>query len=409
MGYVRLLRSRPVLVLWAARSLAALGERVASVAVIWSVYASTGSVSLMGLVSAVESLPYVVLGVTGRRLIVRFSSPRALSGLEGARAAVAVGLPFLWSPDGSGLAVLLLGMLLLGVLGALFDPNMDALVPALTEVELVQPVTGLFDLTGRIAHVVGRSCAGLLLTVFPKVQLFALNGAAFAVSALALGWSARAGVTAAEPRSPTDGASPRTVPARSLLRRHPRVALAVGVHALVPLTSAAVTVGLPVVLAGRGGADAGRYGLVTAMAGIGALVGNPLAGRLRPRNWFALCCAAWVVDGAAAVGMATAEGLPGMALMSFVTGAAAPVGAVTLRARLGRFPAAERVRLMTVEHTAVRLGSVAGILAVPVLVGMSPRGSFLVVGSVIAVTALAASAVPAGRGRGVPAPQVVVR
>ncbi|MFD8978472.1 MFS transporter [Streptomyces sp. NPDC059564] len=177
MQHLRLLRRRPVLVLWLAQSLSVLGDRLYVLAVMWVVYAATDSASLMGLVAGAESLPYVTLGTVGRRLVSRFSSYRALAWVDGARAAVAVALPFLWSPDARGIALLLAGVLLLGTLGALFDPNLAALVPDLVEADQVQQINGLLDLTGRIARIAGSADISLLLLFVSEVQLFTLNGA----------------------------------------------------------------------------------------------------------------------------------------------------------------------------------------------------------------------------------------
>ncbi len=401
MEYLRLLRKPPVLMLWLARGLSVIGERVYGVAVIWSIYASTGSASLMGLVAVLESAPYVVLGTLGRRAVARFSSCRALAGLDAVRAAVAVALPFLWSPDSRGTCVLFAGVLLLGVLAALFDPNLEALVPALADREHVQQVTGLFDLTGRIALITGRASAGLLLLVFSKIQLFVFNGVAFAVSAVALGLLSRYGSVAAG-RQPVSAKS--SVRARPLLRAHPHVGLAIGVYGLVPLCSAATTVGMPVLLATRYGAGAGVYGLVTAAVGVGALAGNPLAGNWRPTGWLAVCCYAWAVDGVATACMGLVGRVSALGLLSALTGLVAPVAAVTLRARLGAFPPAERLRLMAVEHTATRLGSMAGILLLPLLIGVSPRGSFVAAGATVTALAIGVHALSTRIPRPGPAP-----
>ncbi|MFI1801228.1 MFS transporter [Streptomyces sp. NPDC020379] len=400
MEYLRLLRKPTVLGLWLARGLSVIGERLYGVAVMWSVYASTGSASLMGLVAVLESAPYVVLGTLGRRLVARFSSCRALAWLDAARAAVTAALPFLWSPDTRGTCVLFAVVLLLGILGALFAPNLEALVPGLAEEGRVHQVTGLFDLTARIALITGRASAGLLLLVVSRIELFVCDGAAFAVSAVALGLLARnGGAPAARPTAARP--SPR---ARPLLRSHPRVGLAIGVYGLLPLCSAATTVGMPVLLATRYGAGAGVYGLLTAAVGVGALIGNPLAGHWRPTGWFAVCCGAWAVDGVATACMGLVGRVSTLGLLSALTGLVAPLAAVSLRARLGRFPPAERVRLMAVEHTATHLGSMAGIMLLPLVIRVSPRGSFLTAGATVAVLAAGAHALSTRFLRTAPAP-----
>ncbi|WP_367134248.1 MULTISPECIES: hypothetical protein [Streptomyces] len=181
-----------------------------------------------------------------------------------------------------------------------------------------------------------------------------------------------------------------------LLRQRPGIGMAIGVHGLLPFCAAAGTIGLPALLAdghdagSGGGSGAGAYGLITAVSGIGALIGNPVAGALRPRAWLVVCCAAWTVDGLATACVAAAGSVPAFALLFLLSGLAAPLGTVTIRARLGTYALAERLRLMAVEHTATRTGGVAAILLLPPLVDASPRGAFLVAGTVVVLPTAAA-------------------
>ncbi|MBZ6475405.1 MFS transporter [Streptomyces griseocarneus] len=391
MSYLRLLRQRSVLVLWLAQSLSVLGDRLYALAVMWVVYAATGSASLMGLVAVVESLPYIVLGTVGRHAVARFSTFGRLAWVDAARALVAVALPFLWSPDVWGVALLLVGVLLLGTLGALFDPNLGALVPDLVEPSRVQQVTGLFDLTGRIARIAGPASIGLLLLVVSEVQLFALNGITFAVSAVALGWLARRYATAAGSEEvERSGRARPAARAWPTVRAHPRVGLAIGLHGVALFCSAVTAVGMPALLATRYGTGAAVYGLVTAAVGIGALLGNPLASNRRSGGWLGVYCAAWAVQGVATACMGLALSLPALVLLATVTGLVTPATSVTLRAHLGAFAPAERLRLMSVDQTVIRAGGTAGMLLLPFLVDASPRGAFVVGGVVVAGVALGA-------------------
>ncbi|MBO0656275.1 MFS transporter [Streptomyces triculaminicus] len=391
MSYLRLLRQRSVLVLWLAQSLSVLGDRLYALSVMWVVYAATGSASLMGLVAVVESLPYVVLGTAGRHAVARFSTFGRLAWVDAARALVAVTLPFLWSPDAPGVALLLVGVLLLGTLGALFDPNLGALVPDLVEPARVQQVTGLFDLTGRIARIAGPASIGLLLLVVSEVQLFALNGVTFAVSAVALGWLARRyAMTAGGEEADRPGGARPSARAWPTIRAHPRVGLAIGLHGVALFCSAVTAVGMPALLADRYGAGAAVYGLVTAAVGVGALLGNPLASNRRSSGWMGIYCAAWVVQGVATGCMGLVRSLPVLVLLAGVTGLVTPATSVTLRARLGAFAPAERLRLMSVDQTLIRAGGTAGMLLLPFLVDASPRGAFVVGGVIVAGSALGA-------------------
>lgn len=286
MGYLRLLRRPRILVLWSSMALSVLGDRLYGLAVMWVVYAATGSASLMGLVAVVESLPYILLGSAGRTVVARFASYPALAWLDFGRAVVAFAVPVLWSPDTAGFVVLLVLVLLLGALGALFDPNLGALVPDVVEPDEVRQVTGLLDLTTRIAAIAGPGSVGLLLLAMDEVQLFAVDAATFLVSAVALGWLGRRAVH----RRKVTGPAQRPVAMRvwPLVRRQPRVGLAIGIHGVGLFVAAVSAVGLPALLAVRLGQGAAGYGLVLAAIGVGALVGNLVVGNLTTGSWLGL-------------------------------------------------------------------------------------------------------------------------
>ena len=149
----------------------------------WIAWQKSGA-GAMGLVAIAESLPYIVLGTVGRKAMERFAALRALAWVDAVRMLLVAALPWTWHVFGT--EGLLISAALLGVGGALFDPNLGALVPDLVKPDEVQAVSGLMDLTGRIARVAGPGSAGILLAVMPMTGLFWLDSATFAVSAVAL-------------------------------------------------------------------------------------------------------------------------------------------------------------------------------------------------------------------------------
>lgn len=411
MGYLGLLRQRPVLVLWSSAALSVVGDRLYGLAVMWVVYASTGSASLMGLVAVVESLPYIVIGSVGRGLMARFSSFGALGVVDAARAVTVCTVPLLWSPDRTGLVVLLVLVAVLGTLGAVFDPNLGGLVPGLVEPGQVRQVTALLDLTTRLAAIAGPGCVGLILLVVSDVQLFALDGFTFAVSALALWWlrahtrrTADREVTDRGLTPPVPGGRTAEVAAGPVLRRQPDVAVAIGLHGIGLFVAAVTAVGLPAVLAVRLGQGAAGYGLVLAAIGAGALTGNLIVGNVRVGRWLTVYCGAWVVTGLALVGISAASSLPVVLAFGFMSGLATPAAAVTLRTRLAGFGRAERLRLLTVDQTVIRSAGTVGMLTLPVAVDAAPAAAFAGAGVFLVVVALAAGLT----GRRVTARRVVV-
>jgi hypothetical protein len=112
-AYLRLLRHRRVGVLWAAQTLSVLGDRLYALALMWLVWQTTRSAVLMGLAAVAESVPYVVVGSFGRRILGRFASVGRLGWVDLARAVVAGSLPLVWHANGAGVAALMVIAILL--------------------------------------------------------------------------------------------------------------------------------------------------------------------------------------------------------------------------------------------------------------------------------------------------------
>ncbi|MFJ9952853.1 MFS transporter [Kitasatospora sp. NPDC091207] len=386
MRYVRLLRRGPVLLLWGAQTASVFGDRLYAMAVMWMAWEHAGA-GAMGLVAVAESVPYIVLGTVGRRGMDRFASLRALAAVDAARLVLVAGLPWAWSQfDTVGLVA---SAALLGVGGALFDPNLGAMVPDLVEREEVQAVSGLMDLTGRIARVAGPGAAGLLLAVMPLAGLFWTDAATFAVSALALVVLGR--LRRPVPAQVAPGASAAGVrpSAWSLVRTHPDTALVLAVHGL-GIFAGAVALAMPALLTARLDAGAAAYAAVLAGTGVGALTGNLVAGNVRlPGPLPALYCGAWAVSGLVLAATGLAESLAVLLVLSVVSGAVSPFLQIALSTHFALFPPAARRRLLTVDLAVIRTCGTVSMLFVPALAATDPRVGFL--GAGLAVAALASA------------------
>ncbi|MGW2067319.1 MFS transporter [Streptomyces sp. NPDC001953] len=388
MGYVRLLRRRRVLALWGAQALSVFGDRLYAMAIMWLAWEKSGAAA-MGLVAVAESVPYIVMGTVGRRIMDRFSSLRALAAVDASRIVLVPLLPIAWGVFGTpGMLVLAAAV---GVAGAVFDPNLGALVPDLVRRDEVQAVFGLLDLTGRIARIAGPGAAGVLLAVMPQSALFWLDASTFAVSAAVLARLGRgAHKTTATGKRPT---APESLGARVLLRSHPATGAAIGVHG-AGIFAQAVALALPALLAARFGAGAGVYGLVLAMTGAGALAGNLTAGHVKlPARLPVAYCAVWAASGLLLALTGLAGNLPILLAISAASGFLSPFCGVTLQTHLAGFPPAPRRRLMSLDLTVIRTAGTASMLVVPAVAAGSPTTGFLAGGlGTVAVAAAGAAA-----------------
>ncbi|MEV0976552.1 MFS transporter [Streptomyces sp. NPDC049915] len=371
MGYVRLLRRRRVLALWGAQALSVFGDRLYAMAIMWLAWERSGA-GAMGLVAVAESVPYIVMGTLGRRIMDRFASLRALAGVDAVRVGLVAALPWAWSVFGTP------GMLtvaaLLGLAGAVFDPNLGALVPDLVEPDEVQAVNGLMDLTGRIARIAGPGAAGALLALVPQSALFLIDAATFGVSAWVLAALGRSAAHAA--RGPVPPSGTVRLGARSLLRTHPATGAAIAVHG-AGIFAQAVAMATPALLATQLHAGAGAYGLVLAVTGAGALVGNLIAGNMRlPARLPVVYCLVWAASGLLLAVTGAAGNMPVLLAISAASGFVAPFCGVTMQTHLAGFPPAARRRLMAVDLTLIRTAGTTSLLAIPVIAAASPVAAF---------------------------------
>ncbi|WP_282795217.1 MFS transporter [Streptomyces sp. CC224B] len=372
-----------MLTLWSAQALSVFGDRLYSMAVMWVAWQESGAAA-MGLVAVAESLPYIVLGTVGQRLTVRCASLRALAAVDLGRLVLVAALPLAWS--GFGVPGLLVCALLLGAGGAVFDPNLGALVPELVEERDVQAVNGLMDLSGRIARVAGPGAAGLLLAVMPMRHLFWIDAATFGISALVLAALARTTTLTAPLRAPTEKPV-RRPRARQLLRAHPDTAVALAVHG-IGIGAGAVALAMPALLTSLLDAGPGAYGATLAAAGAGAVAANGIAGHVRlPGPAPVLYCAVWAVSGVLLAATGAAVSLPYVVVMSVLSGAIAPFLQITLSTHLSRFPSAARLRLMAVDLTVIRTAGTLSMLVVPAVAAGHPQAGFVTAGAVTAAAA----------------------
>ncbi|MER6121759.1 MFS transporter [Streptomyces sp. NPDC001795] len=386
MGYVRLLRRRRVLALWSSQALSVLGDRLYAMAIMWIAWKQSGA-GAMGLVAIAESVPYIVMGTLGRRVMDRFASLRALAAVDAVRVVLVAALPLVWDTVGTpGMLTLATA---LGLAGAVFDPNLGALVPDLVRSDEVQAVNGLMDLTGRIARVAGPGAAGALLVFIPQAALFLLDAATFAVSAVALVALGQTARTATGPVPLADAVSLR---ARSLLRAHPATAAAITVHG-AGIFAQAVSMAMPALLTSRLGAGAEAYGLVLAATGAGALAGNLVVGNTRlPRQLPVVYCVLWAVSGLFLALTGAAGNMPVLLAVSGASGAVSPFLGVALQTHFASFPPAARRRLMSLDLTVIRAAGTTSMLVIPVAAAAQPVAGFWVGGLTTVALSLAGAA-----------------
>lgn len=365
MRTLRLLRRPVPLALWAGQLFSVTGDKLYAMALLWLVLQLTGSAQLMAVVSAAESVPYVLAGFLGAGLIAGSRKLRAMIRLDLLSAAVIALIPLTYLLHAASIVLLVLVAAAASALEALFDPALQSVLPDVVPGPDLQPMVALTDSTDRLARVLGPGSAGLLLLVIPEIHLFTFDAATFGVSAAALAFVARRCGPAATAKPPAGQAGRLLDGVREVLRQ-PSLRVGLAVRGSCNLVWPAFTIGLPFELAHRLHSGLASYGLLLGIFGAGNLAGNLLSGGPRvSRHLLGVYCASWSLVGAGFVVLAFAPSLMLAALATAWMGIFTPLANVSMDAHIARVvPRGRLPRVYALQRIAVVGASALGVFAV---------------------------------------------
>ena len=274
------LEEREFRLLWLGQATSALGSSLVPVALAFAVLDLTGSASSLGLVLATGFASRVVFLLLGGVVADRRPRQRVMLAADlvrtGSQALVAAllitGQAEIWH-----LVVL---FALFGAGDAFFSPASTGLIPETVRAERLQQANALMSLSRSVAFVGGPTISGLLVVGIGAGWVFAIDAATFALSSVSLGLlvlpravvkARRAGVLG-ELRSGWMEVRSRAWVWMSVAR------FSVSNLAIAPL----FVLGPLVAKESLGGATS--WGLIGTAGGLGAVVGDAVALRLRPRR-----------------------------------------------------------------------------------------------------------------------------
>jgi MFS family permease len=376
--------------LFGSQVLSVLGDRVTSIALPFAVLAVGGGVGDVALTSAAQFLPFVILALPAGVWADRLDRKRILIASDVVRLATQ-GLAAVLLLTGTAHVVHLVVLAaVFGAADAFFAPAFSGLLPTTVSPANIQPANALRGLTFSLANVVGPVLAGVLIAYAggPGSALV-LDAASFAVS-VALLVPLRPGLVS-EALAGEDPTATTTSFGSSLragwweVRSRTWVLGYLGgfstYHAIV-LPSIFV-VGPVLMLQEYDGARS--WALITALFGVGNIVGDVLLLSWRPRH--ALRVGALMLVGASCQAAIIGSHLPdwGIGLLELLTGVCV-TGMFTLwETSLGEhIPSAALSRVSSYDYVSttgvIPLGNLlVGLAAAtfglfPTLYGMSAIG-----------------------------------
>jgi MFS family permease len=306
---LRVLRHRGFRYLWLAQSASVIGDCIVIVALALFVIELTGSATDLGFVLAAASLPLVAFLLLGGVWADRLPRHRVMVVTDLVRFALHALLATLIFTHTVAIWQLIVIEALFGSAEAFFRPAANGLLPQTVPEEEIQQANGLSTLSNNIGEFAGPALATALVLGLGAGWAFALDAATFLISAALLSrvrprrreTTARQLAAAPTPTPATAPAPGTPAPMTATDSSEPvgvwseirdgyrEVRSRSWVWATLAAFCAALFTGLapwfvlgPVVAREQYG-EIGVYGLVSAVLGIGTIIGSLLGIGWRPR------------------------------------------------------------------------------------------------------------------------------
>lgn len=181
-GYLQLLRQNSSFRrLWIGQLVSSLGDWFNTVAVLALVFELTGSGFATGLIIIASTLPAFLLTPFAGIVADRFDRRRVMIAADVTRAALALGMLLVRSPDQIWLLYVFTALLV--VFSSFFAPALSASVPNLVERAELLSANGLSSSTRGLMLAVGAAVGGAAIAALGRDAAFVVNSLSFLFSA----------------------------------------------------------------------------------------------------------------------------------------------------------------------------------------------------------------------------------
>jgi DHA3 family macrolide efflux protein-like MFS transporter len=287
--YVVALREPPLAWLWVSQVLSGVGDQLYMLAAMWIAVDRFGNQA--GYVAAAIGIGKITFGLLGGIVADRFDRRKVMILSDIVRFLAVVPLPVIAYSGTIQLWHLVVTGALIGAFGAFFDPALQASLPSITKTQSsLEAMTGLMDLTQRLARAVGPGLTGMLVTLMPLTQFFTIEAFSFLISAITIATLGTRLKWATERKSIAPYNSAQDIfkdvvdgfsyASKDKALRYCLVSLAFQAG----LWGIAFTVGLPILVKQSFGDNVANYGYVVASYGVGSVLGNVVCANLHVRS-----------------------------------------------------------------------------------------------------------------------------
>jgi MFS family permease len=164
---VSLLRHRPFVLFWYARTLSAVAFQIQAVAVGWQIYDITGSTLDLGFVGLAQFVPTVLFMLIAGQIADRYNRTLILQLCQTVMGLAPAVLAWATAAGFIDIALILATVFVIGAGRAFEAPTLQTIVPGIVPAPLVPRAIAASASAMQAATIAGPAIGGILLTIAP--------------------------------------------------------------------------------------------------------------------------------------------------------------------------------------------------------------------------------------------------
>jgi len=174
--------------LWAAETISQIGSQITLIALpILAVTTLAATEFEMGILIALETVAFLVIGLPAGAWVDRWRRKRVLIANDVVRAVALGSLPVAFAFDVLTLWQLFAVALVTGIATVFFDVAYQSYLPSIVDKSQIVEGNSKLEISRAVSHVAGPGAAGLLIKVLGAPLMFVFDALSFLLSALFVG------------------------------------------------------------------------------------------------------------------------------------------------------------------------------------------------------------------------------
>ena len=185
--HTRLL-NRDFLLLWQGQTVSGIGTSLFQISMLYWLMETTGSATIMGLVSMFGAIPGAILGPFGGAIADRFSRKKliVLGDLILGVSMLSLTIPFYLLDESIDLQLvwIIVVSIITGIVGAFFRPAVMAAIPSLVPFSRLNAANSMNSLSMTSSMALGQAAGGVLYRLLGFHIVVVINGISYLLSAV---------------------------------------------------------------------------------------------------------------------------------------------------------------------------------------------------------------------------------